>query len=160
MTEFAAELGRAMDARGMTRAQVAEAMGSQHVTRWISGKTLPEHPTVVELADLLGWSRLVELSAAIRTGPCSMCGNPGLNMRKPWPPRYCSKACMYRASDRRHRGVVKMTRAESQSRRLTAHQAAVRAFCLACTERTLVCLQPKCELRPVSPAKLARRAAA
>lgn len=160
MTDFPAELARAMETRGYTRSQVAAQMGNTHVHKWLNGTALPEHPTIVELADLLDWPKLVAISAAIRTGPCVLCGRPGLNMRKPEPPRYCSKRCMYRANDRRRRKVVSLTRAESFSRSLTLHQDAVRAFCSSCTERTLICRQPACELRPVSPARLSTRQAA
>lgn len=160
MTPFADELALAVAVRGITRATIAEQMGNQHVHRWLAGQSMPEHGTVVELADLLGWPRLVTLSAAVRTGPCSLCGQPGLNMRKPYPPRFCSKRCMYRANDRKRRGVVRLTRAESHSRRLTLYQDAVRAMCMSCTARSMVCTQPDCELRDVSPARLSLRSAA
>jgi hypothetical protein len=157
VTPFADELNAAVQTRGISRATIAEQLGNLHVHRWLAGQSMPEHGAVVELADLLGWPRLVTLSAAIRTGPCSMCGQPGLNMRKPYPPKFCSKRCMYRANDRKRRGVVRMTRAESFSRRLTLYQESVRSFCSDCTERTMVCRDASCELRGVSPARLDRR---
>ena len=162
MTPFAEALTEAMTARGISRATIAEQLGNQHVGRWLAGLSMPEHGAVVELADLLGWPRLVTLSAAIRTGPCAMCGQPGLNTRKPYPPKFCSPRCMYRANDRKRRGVVRMTRAESQSRRLTLYQEGVRSFCLRCTERTLICPDAACELQKhgISPARLSRRLAA
>lgn len=159
---FADELRKAMTTRGVTALRLAEDIGvsASAIADWKGGRRTPTRENGNALAEALHWPALAAMVTKARTRTCPVCAASFvIGSKATTHGEYCSKTCRSAAAYRRLYGRVQQDGQVARNR-LTLHQEAVRAFCLACTARTLVCEQPKCELRPVSPARLAMRRAA
>lgn len=163
MTPFAEALTEAMTARGMTAVALAEDMGSNvsTISDWKRGRRLPGMENAHALAEALDWPALSRLAMKARTRTCPVCEAAFVIRSKATRHgAFCSKACRAAAAYRRLYGTAKEHDGRVARNRLTMYQDAVLAFCTSCTARTLLCTQPECELRSVSPARLDRRMAA
>jgi transcriptional regulator with XRE-family HTH domain len=135
-------------------------MSPDGVSRSARGLRVPTLETAVRMAEVLGEPAIVSAVIAARGKRCATCDAAFVDTDRANKSRCCSDRC---AATRYNREKRDLRRAEQQGtirlfrNRLTSHQKAVRAFCMACTGRTMLCQQPSCELRPVSPARLERR---
>lgn len=159
---FADELQKAMTARGVSGVSLAFDIGVSvsAIAGWRKGRRTPGMENGHALAEALDWPALSVLVTKARTRTCPVCSAAFvIGSKATTHGRFCSRTCLAANTYRRLR-AQKTNDGLIARNRLTTHQEAVRAFCMACTARTLICTQPKCELRPVSPARLAARRAA
>lgn len=113
------------------------------------GGGMPMHQTVVALAEILDQPMLAEMSAAMRTHTCPVCGTRFVDMSRRRNRVYCSKRCLGANSQRVRRGNHARTSVITANR-LAAFTEAVAAYCRGC-EPEGICRDDECSLRPVSP---------
>lgn len=162
---LATELRRAMTERGVKPRDVYETLGIQreHFYRISKGTAYPSHELAVRLADLLVCDRLVQVSLARSRRECVNCGKEFFanHSRR----RHCTRQCAYSWSERNRRprnaprDLSRKLRTDALETRLRMHYEAVSAYCRGCSPEGL-CVEPACDLRPVSPLPLARVRAA
>jgi len=164
MTTFHAELRRAMAAKGLTQTALARAVGygATNLHKALAGERIPAPEVVAALAEALARPSLVDLAVTARTTRCALCDAPFVRHHRKPGTRYCGRPCQRAAVGRQHRDSVRrkaLTETRLLRQRLDQHQLAVLAFCRAC-EPDGVCRNAGCELRPVSPLRLAQGRAA
>lgn len=155
---FGALLTETMAARGVSiRSLAAQLRLSKGLMwQWRAGNNLPRLETALRIAEALGEPRLVSIVREARTVHCETCGTEVL-VEGGRPVRYCSDACkvirnaLRSATPSRERAVV-------AERRLSLYRDAVAAYCAGC-EPDGLCRDAGCDLRPVSPLRLALREA-
>lgn len=135
---YSARLRHMMRLRGMTRSELAVAVGvsGPTVSNWARAYYIPRPDLGTRVAEILDDARLAELAANGRKIRCAVCGRTtwrGVTRR-----RYCSYECWSKGA----------SRVES-----SAAQAAIDAFCFGCEPEGL-CRTPECALQPFSPLPL------
>ena len=158
---MAAELRRALAARGMSGKALGDAIGMSHSTVYdiLRNDRLPTVPTAALIADALDWPAIARIAQRDRTKTCAVCGVTFVDAGRNGTARSCSPECQTTRYQREVRGVITTSlrgRAEVAENRLRRHQAAVAAFCRGC-EPEGTCRDARCPLRIVSPLPLARR---
>ena len=151
MRTVGAELRVAMDRRKMGSAALGRALGvsPRQVSGWLRGPGLPRHATVVRMADILQWERLVSASLAARVRDCATCGAvilPAADLHG--QRRYCSPGCQ-RTGHARRTTEGRIENVGTYRRRLGEASRAIAAFCRRCSDG--YCPDKRCELNPVSP---------
>lgn len=160
---FASELRVAMAAKGLTQTALARAVGygATNLHKVLAGERIPAPEVVAALAEVLGRPALVDLAVAAKTARCALCGAPFVRHHRKPATRYCGRPCQHAASARQQRDWHRqktLTETRMVRQRLDQYQLAVLAFCRLC-EPDGVCRDAGCELRPVSPLRLAPRRA-
>ena len=147
---LAAELRRALVCRNWKLRELADAaqVSVTTVTEMAGGTTLPQHGTVVRIADALGWPQLIDASTRLRLGACEVCRRAMVNTSQRTR-RYCSRTCAAAARNRRRTGVRRQVGTVARHR-LADHQKAVAAMCRTCSPDG-ICRVADCPLRAVSP---------
>jgi hypothetical protein len=152
VTAFLTQLRAAMSRRGMVRADLCRATGADSTLarRWLAGESMPDHATVVVIAEWLHWPSLVALSIALRSGTCEGCGGPTLATRGRTPPRWCGSRCAMRASDRRRHERKRLQVIGVVTRERDRLRSAVDDWCHDCTDGEGICRDGACRFRDVS----------
>lgn len=135
---YSARLRHMMRQRGMTRTELAKAIGVSAATigNYMRCYYMPRPDLGKLVAEVLDDTRLEELAANGRKIRCAVCGRTtwrGVTRR-----RYCSFECWSKGAS----GVE-----------TSAPQAAIDAFCFGCEPEGL-CRTPECALQPFSPLPL------
>lgn len=155
---FASVLVAAMHRHGSSIAETARLVGVDKcsIRNWRYGHSRPLHELAVRLADVLDTPGLAEISVAIRSKRCALCGTCFLDSSKRVQRLYCGAMCMRSAHSSRQR-EREHGRREDHSRllrnRLDVLQDAVDAFCRSCEPEGL-CRDAACPLRSASPLPL------
>lgn len=159
---MAAELRRALAARGMSGKALGDAIGMSHSTVYdiLRNDRVPTVQTAALMADALGWPNLVNIARRDRTKTCEVCGTSFVDAGRNGVARCCGPTCQGTRYQRRVRGSIVADnlrgRAEVAENRLDLHRRAVAAFCAGCEPESF-CRDAECSLRPVSPLPLADR---
>lgn len=155
---LAAELRRAMTTRGIGCTELAHALSIRPSTlsNYRRSASVPSSAMVAALADILGWSKLIEVSAVLRSRICPVDQHHFFDDSNRQNAVYCSMKCCRTAHTRVVRGDVKI-RYVITTRRLARHVAAIDAFCRSCAP-DLVCPDATCpiQVNKVSPLPLPR----
>lgn len=170
-TRWGTAIRKQRDGRGLTREQVASAIGIYERSLWAieKGRTLCEYKIAVDLCEYLGTPALMAQMVEFRTRVCDVCGKRYLDTTNVTVKRSCSKACrgvdnqrkVREDNRRRANRAVAQARGEAQMlrSRFTVYVAAVEAMCKGC-EPEGICRTPSCELRTVSPLPISARRSA
>lgn len=156
---FAAELRRAMKARGLNTVQLGARIGMSKSRLGDLARGKAKRPlmrTAEKMAKALDWPTLVTIAADLRRTYCLVCRRPIVQMGSR-SRRFCSHRCQVTAYGQKVRGQRRGLESLAR-RRLTDYQDAVAAFCRQC-EPEGVCRVAKCPLRALSPLPLALDAA-
>ncbi len=155
---FRAELRRAIDASGLSQAEVSRRIGFHEgtVSNVLSlGNRGYSHRFAMRAAEALDWPRLARISVEERSTTCEMCERPFIGMRR--FQRYCGTRCIGAASMRRMGGRQPAQAPFHAAKRLKLFEAALDAFCRGCSGDA--CQTPTCEWRDLSPLPLERELA-
>lgn len=163
---FAAELRRAMAARGLTNAATSALCGvpETSLSGYRNGKR-PHLTTAHRLAEALVWPRLIEIAIGAATKRCVVCDREFVDGGQQLRAFACSRACYRTIRSRRMRDATEV-RQERVYTALRRYEQAVEAFCRECTLGDVACRDDECRLRPISPlpfiplSKVSRRNAA
>lgn len=152
MTTFAAELRRAMDARGVLVKELARQVGirPEALSRIRFGHSKPTHACAVALADALSWEPLTVISEKMHRGTCIVCGRYFIDPTTNGNRRYCSKRCQTTANIR-HARNRQANRLHLEARRWREATQIIARFCEGCEPADRLCRDSTCALRPLSP---------
>lgn len=158
---MAAELRRALAARGMSQTTLARlsGYGASNIAKVLAGERYLSPHTAARIAEALDWPAIVTVAIKDRTTTCALCGASFVRPITRGPQRYCGRKCRRAASARQSRDSHRrraLTETRLARERLSLHQQAVAAFCHGCEPEAL-CRDASCALRPVSPLPLADR---
>ncbi len=155
---FRAELRRAIDASGLSQAEISRRIGVHEgtVSNVLSARNRGySHRFAMRAAEVLDRPRLARISVEERSTTCELCDRPFIGMRR--FQRYCGSRCIGAASMRRM-GVRRPAQAPIvAAKRLKLFETALDAFCRACSGDA--CQTPSCEFRKLSPLPLVRELA-
>jgi len=172
---FGAQLQRAMTARKMRPFHLFKAAGGGfshfQLDAWLHGRGLPRLDRAIQLAEVLDWPLLVEITREGRTGTCQRQGCSRTFITETGRSRmYCSPRCyklvheydlgFAHAQRRKLGGEEAMLHAQAAEGRahieeLEELRRSVASMCNEC-EPEGYCRTPDCPLRVVSPLPLAR----
>jgi hypothetical protein len=149
-----------MQAAGTSNAALARTMGVGVglVWKWRSGSSLPTPENVAAFCEALGDDNLRRTFEAARRKRCPVCRSRFMDFGRFLKKRYCGRRCANTATNRRARDSRGKDGVLAQSR-LAIYVDVVERMCRSCEPEGL-CHLASCELRGVSPLKLARRSAA
>ncbi len=151
---FRAELRRAIDASGLTQAEISRRIGFHEgtVSNVLSARVRGySHRFAMRAAEVLDWPRLARISVEERSTTCALCERPFIGIRR--RQRYCGTRCIRAASMRRN-GLHVVSGSLVSGKRLRLFETALDAFCRACSGDA--CQTPECEWRALSPLPLVR----
>jgi endogenous inhibitor of DNA gyrase (YacG/DUF329 family) len=145
-----------MKRRNVTRTQLGAMVDASpdSVTSWMVGRWFPTYRTAQRVAYALESEHLLNLARRIRTRECEHCGKTFVSTGKGTPARWCSPRCRNHRWDVRSHKVRAEEKRERNGRELAVYRRAVEAFCWQC-EPDGLCRMAECELRNVSPLRLA-----
>lgn len=154
---FRAELRRAIDASGLSQAEISRRIGFHEgtVSNVLSARGRGySHRFAMRAAEVLDRPRLARISVEERSRTCALCERPFIGMRR--GQRYCGVRCISTAAMRRN-GPRVVSGSLLSGKRLKLFETALDAFCRACSGD--VCQTPSCEFRALSPLPLVREQA-
>jgi hypothetical protein len=174
---FGAALQRAMTARKMRPFHIFKAAGGgfSHYSfdAWLHGRALPRLDRAIQLAEILDWPALIQITRDGRTGTCQRPGCGRTFVSETGKSRmYCSDRCRAlvheydlsssHALRKKVGGEVAVLRLQAAEGRAVLEELdeirrSVAAFCNEC-EPEGYCRTPTCPLRVSSPLPLARTA--